>query len=530
LRCRRVKAASLATSFDPFSDMMNKQRLLDFLDAARADLLAGVAVFLVALPLCLGIATASGAGPVAGIVSGVIGGVVVACASRSRFSVSGPAAGLVAIVAQAVIALGYPAFLLALCLAGGLQCLFGAMRAGRFASYVPGAVIQGMLAAIGLLLVIGQLPVAAGMLGANGAALAVSPSCVALCLVALAILVGWESPALVRFRLLRMVPAPLMAVSSGVVLTWLADRYAPGVAPGASHRIALPAFEGLMPFLASLDLPDATRFADPAVWKAALTIAVVASLETLLSIEAIGRIAPGRDVPAPDRELFAQGLGNCLAGALGALPVTSVIVRSSVNIHAGARSRAAAVVHGLLLAASVALLVPLLNLVPLPSLAAVLLHTGYKLARPAMVLAMYRKGADTFLPFAVTVAAALATDMLRGIACGIGCAMLWLLRANLHAALTLTRHENHYLLRLRKDLSFLSKARLQALLRSVQPGSVLIVDAGRIDMLDPDVCSVLEEFTRSAPERDIVMEFRDFPAVKGMHGGFPGSAARRVVP
>lgn len=316
------------------------------------DMFAGTVVFLVALPLCLGIANASGVEPFAGLLSGIIGGLVVALLSGSHLSVSGPAAGLVVIVVDGIAKLGsFPSFLMAVLLAGAIQFGFGMLKAGRFAAYVPSSVIKGMLAAIGLLLIIKQVPLAAGF--ANGGASApqaaagtidtpfgaMSLAACAVAILSIAILASWETRPMRRFALVRLVPAPLAVVVLGIGVTVLLDLAAPGFAPPAEHRVSLPSLASLAALDKAFDWPQLAHLMNPDVWRLAMTIAIVASLETLLSLEAVEQIDPKKRAAQPDRELKAQGIGNMVAGAIGALPITSVIVRSSANVHAGAQSR-----------------------------------------------------------------------------------------------------------------------------------------------------------------------------------------------
>jgi MFS superfamily sulfate permease-like transporter len=518
----------------------------------RSDVFAGIVVFLVALPLCLGIATASGVEPFAGLMSGIIGGLVVALLSGSHLSVSGPAAGLVVIVVSAIASLGsFSAFLTAVLLAGALQFGLGMLRAGRFAAYVPTSVIKGMLAAIGILLIVKQLPLAAGLApgagagassaaagagtvaGTAGAALLPTPFggvSVAAALVALAslvLLLGWETSALRRFRWVRAVPAPLAVVMLGIGVTLLLDAIAPSFALPTEHRVALRELESLGALVDAISLPDFTQIADPDVWGVALTLAIVASLETLLSLEAVQQIDPKRRAASPDRELKAQGIGNLLAGALGGLPITAVIVRSSANVHAGARSRWAAVIHGVLLVASVFVLTSMINLIPLACLAAILIHTGYKLAKPQLFLSVAREGFNRFAPFVATIIGVLATDLLVGIAIGLAASFALALRANVQRALTVAHHDDHYLLVFRKDISFLGKVQLNHCLKQIPNGATLIIDASRADFIDVDVREAVEAFAQEAPQRGITIERKHWPdrptaawgATRGSLGG-----------
>ncbi|MGF6843406.1 MFS superfamily sulfate permease-like transporter [Paraburkholderia youngii] len=503
--------------------------LLDSMDtqtpfsALQRDVLAGTAVFLVALPLCLGIAHASGVDPFAGLVSGIIGGLVVAALSGSRLSVSGPAAGLVVIVVDGIARLGgFSAFLLAVLLSGVIQFGFGMLRAGRFAAYVPSPVIKGMLAAIGVLLILKQFPVALGLSGTahsahSAAALAtplgpISLTAVLITLLSLAILAGWETRALRRFAVVRIMPAPLVVVLLGIGATLALDLVAPSLAPAAERRVALPSLESFAALQAVLTSADfGPRFAqliNPDIWRVAITIAILASLETLLSLEAVEQIDPERRRAPPDRELKAQGVGNLIAGAIGGLPITAVIVRSSANVHAGAKSRLSAIVHGVLLLVSVFALTSVINLIPLACLAAILIFTGFKLAKPSLFAGLARQGFAPFAPFIVTVVGVLVTDLLIGIVLGILCSMLFALYANLRGPIVLAQHGDHYLLSFRKDVSFLGKVPLKHYLQQIPDGATVIVDATRADFVDHDVRELLDAFVADAPRRGITVDLR----------------------
>lgn len=497
----------------------------------RHDLPAGVVVFLVALPLCLGIALASGVPLLAGLVSGVVGGLVVAALSGSQLSVSGPAAGLVVIVVNAIATLGsFEAFLVAVILAGVLQGLFGLLRAGDIGACFPSPVIKGMLAAIGLLLIIKQLPVAFGFastphmlegvprdaqaLDAMALVLdSVSEAAVAVAAGALLILFLWELPAVKRLPVVGKLPGALLAVLWGVGCQAFFRAAMPSEALVEHQLVSLPKVDGVGSLLGQLASPDWSALANPQLYTVAVTLAVVASLETLLSLEAADRLDPLKRVAPPNRELQAQGVGNVVAGFLGGLPITAVIVRSSANIQAGARTRLSAMLHGVLLLASVLLLVELLRWIPLAALAAVLLHTGYKLAKPAIALAAWRQGAAMFVPFAVTVAAILATDLLMGILIGLVASMLFVIHANTRGALSITSRERAHLLQLSKDVSFFSKATLRRYLERVQPGDSLIIDGARCRFVDRDIREALDDFIAHARERHIEVELRSMPPV-----------------
>ncbi|RZK99752.1 MAG: SulP family inorganic anion transporter [Rubrivivax sp.] len=482
----------------------------------RDDLGAGLVVFLVALPLCLGIALASGAPLAAGLITGVLGGVVVSRLSGSQLMVSGPAAGLTAIVLAALAELGsFPAFLVAVVLAGGLQMVLGWLRAGVVAHFFPSAVIRGMLAGIGLILLIKQLPYALGLevggtLAATVAGMARQldqsvPAIGALTLVSLAMLAWW--PRLAPSGLRRFLPAPLLVVAVGSLAAWLLNLYAPDLALPERAMVALPVPASPAELAAYLTLPDWSALSNPAVYRVALTLAIVASLETLLSLEATDRLDPLKRSAPPNRELLAQGTGNVLSGLLGGLPMTGVIVRSAANVDAGGRTWHASFIHGVLLLVAVVSVPTLLNHIPLAALAAVLIYTGFKLAHPAQVLDALRRGPRQALPFLATVVAILATDLLIGIAVGLAVGVGFLLLDSARNAYSLVPRQAEdrldICLALAEQVSFLNKARIGRALHAVPPGATVTVDASRTKHLDEDVVSLLRDYEAKARQRGI---------------------------
>ena len=381
----------------------------------RQDALAGVVVFLVAVPLCLGIALASGVAPVSGLLAGVVGGIVVPFISGSPLSVTGPAAGLTAVIVFEVAALGsFERFLAATVIAGAMQIALGLARAGRHARLVAPSVIQGMLAAIGLLIVWKQVPVAFGVQAFGEISGAWAPGAVVSALVSLVVLLGWSRTPLARHAFLP--PALVVVVVASVLAVATAGSATLALRPEHFVRVPLGGWPALREALPSV---DGSAFTDLAVWRVALTVALVASIETLLSLQAIDGIDPlGRTSP-PNRELVAQGVANMASGWLGGLPVTAVIVRSGANLQAGGRERLSAIVHGLLLLIAMLFAGSVLQLIPLACLAAVLMQVGMKLASPKLVVNAWRLGWPTFVPFAGTIVAVLATDLLKGVIAGI---------------------------------------------------------------------------------------------------------------
>lgn len=513
----------------------------------RHDLPAGVVVFLVALPLCLGIALASGVPLLAGMVSGIVGGLVVASLSGSNLSVSGPAAGLVVIVIDSVSRLGsFNAFLVAIILAGALQWLLGRFRAGSLSACVPSSVIKGMLAAIGLLLITKQLPVAFGFASAQHAlqhwpndaqslapwrdALdAVTEGALIVAAVALGILFAWESPRVKRIPVLGQVPGPLVAVLWGVAFHAASLAFDWPALLGEEHRVSLPDIGSWAELAGQLAVPDWSALSRPELYSVAVSLALVASLETLLSLEATDKLDPLKRASPPNQELQAQGIGNMVAGFLGGLPITAVIVRSSANVQAGARTKLSSILHGALLL-SVLFLAGVLRWIPLAALSAILLHTGYKLAKPAMFMATWRKGMSSFVPFVVTVAAILATDLLIGILIGLCSGLIFMIHANTRGALSITSHDGGHLLRLCKDVSFFSRPTLRNYLDRVKPGDTLIIDGSRCHFIDRDIRETIDDFIAHAAERGIEVDLRSIPAATPEPMPMTPSTSRRPSP
>ncbi|RKY21264.1 MAG: SulP family inorganic anion transporter [Planctomycetota bacterium] len=503
----------------------------------RHDLPASVVVFFVALPLCLGIALASGAPLLSGLIAGVIGGVVVGLVSGSPLGVSGPAAGLAVIVLGAISTLGFEAFLVSVVLAGLMQVGLGIARAGPIGYFFPSAVIKGMLAGIGVIIVLKQIPHALGYdkdpegelafvqpdgdttLGALTHMLSdVQPGAVVITVVSLAILLLWERVLAKRARVFKLLPGPLVAVLFGVGFEVITSRVAPSLSLSESHLVSVPVVASLSEFGGLLVSPDWSRIGDSAVWITAFTIAIVASLETLLCVAATDKLDAQRRVTPTSRELVAQGAGNLLSGLAGGLPITQVIVRSSANIQSGGRTKLSAVLHGLWLALFVLALPGFLNLIPLAVLAAILLVVGCKLARPALVRQMWALGPGQFLPFVATILGIVFTDLLTGIGVGLGVAVLVILRRNYQNAHVLHLEESdepgrrhRVVMRLSEEVSFLNKGAIRHTLNQVTDGSRVSIDMSACVVRDHDVLEVIDDFCASAEERDILVAVTDVP-------------------
>ncbi|MBA4062549.1 MAG: sulfate transporter [Isosphaera sp.] len=496
------------------------------------DLTAGMVVFLVALPLCLGIALASGAPLLSGVLSGIVGGILVGMVSQSHTSVSGPAAGLAAVVAAQITGLGsFPTFLLAVVIAGLIQIVLGIARAGFIADFVPSSVIKGLLAAIGVLLVLKQIPHLLGHDADPEGDMAfqqhdhattfselghmvdhIHPGAAIIGFGAIALLVCWA-----RFKPLKqsVVPGPLVVVLFGVGLGFLFGRLGGGWALEPRNFVQVPVADSLAGFLGFLQWPDFSQWSNPAVYMAGLTIAAVASLETLLNLDAVDKIDPQQRTSPPSRELLAQGVGNVAAGLIGGIPVTSVIVRSSVNINAGSRTKLATIVHGVLLFVSVALLPVWLNAIPLSCLAAILLVTGVKLASPKLVRRMWDEGRYQFVPFALTVAAIVLTDLLVGVLIGLAASTSFILYSNVRRPIRrfVEKHLGGDVLHieLANQVSFLNRAALLKVLDAVPRGGQVLLDAQNTDYIDPDVLDLIRDFDeKTAPARGVEVSLLGF--------------------
>lgn len=511
---------------------MLKRNFDHYLRHLDRDIPAGVVVFLVALPLCLGIAVASGAPPFSGVIAGIVGGLVVAVVSGSQLSVSGPSPAPTVIVAGAVATLGYNGLLTAVVISGLIQVAMGYLRVGIIGAVFPSSVIKGMLAAIGIILIMKQFPHAIGydadadsdlsfLEGDSHTTLSVisdalnsiSPGATLVALVSCLILLLWEMRWIKANRFLAIVPSALLAVGAGIAINSLAQAFFPSFVVASQHLVALPKMSGPVDFVREFSLPDFIRFLDPQAYVIGATLALVGSLETLLSLEAVDKLDPLRRVAPTNQELKAQGVGNLVSGLIGGLPITAVIIRSSANINAGAQTKIAAFVHGILLMLSVIFLGAALNMIPLACLAAVLLITGYKLARPALFIEQYQRGVNQFVPFIVTIAAILATDLLKGMGIGLAVGLFFVLRANYHSAFTLTRDGKNYLLRLQKDVSFLNKGPLREHLLKIEEGAYLLIDGSRVAFIDQDILETLEDFIKAASVSNIRIEMKNLRGI-----------------
>jgi MFS superfamily sulfate permease-like transporter len=507
------------------------------------DIPAGLVVFFVALPLCLGISLASGAPLLSGLVTGIVAGVIVSWLSGSQLAVSGPAAGLTVIVLNGIETLGsFEAFLLAVVIAGFLQLVLGFLKAGVIGLYFPSSVIKGMLAAIGLILILKQIP---HFLGADddffgemeffqsngrntfseiGHALnSIELGALLIGVIALAIVLLWDNPKIKSSKLLSKVPGALVAVLLSIGINAFFMSFMPELAVASTHLVNIPIINGFSDMDTHLQFMDLGAITNPSLYVVAFTIAIVASLETLLSIEAIDKLDPHKRRSNTNRELKAQGVGNMIAGLLGGLPMTAVIVRGSTNVAAGAETRVSSFVHGVFLALSVFLLAGLMNQIPLSALAAVLLVVGFKLTKPVLYRSQLKLGSEQFIPFIVTIVAILFTDLLIGICVGLAVGIFYILKANYKSPYFFHKEEHRerdmIRIRLSEHVSFLNKASIVLTLDHLPENSHVIIDGENSEYIDYDVLEAIQEFKKTAHERNIFVELIniDDVAVMDLH-------------
>jgi len=506
---------------------------------------SGLVVFLVALPLCLGIALASGAPPLSGVIAGIIGGIVVGALSNSNISVSGPAAGLTAIVLTAITDLGaFELFLCAGLIAGILQLVLGFIRAGSISNYFPNNVIEGMLAGIGIIIILKQIPHALGFdsdnmssetLFENGINFnyfnevlsAIHPGAIIVTIVSVVILLTWENvPAL---RKIKMLPGALVAVIAGILLNQLFVSTGSAFAITSDHLVTLPVPQTAEDFKNLITMPNFEGFLNTKVWIVGATIAIVASIETLLCIEASDRLDIKRRITDTNLELKAQGIGNLLSSLIGGLPMTSVVVRSSANANAGATSKSSAIIHGVLLLVCVLSIPFILNLIPLATLAAVLILVGYKLAKPATFKHFWHNGKYQFIPFVATVLAVVFTDLLKGVGIGLAISIFYILQGNMKRAYYLSREKlneaDELTIKLAEEVSFLNKAAIKKTLKNIKSGSKVIIDARTTSYITTDVLEMIQDFANvRAKEENIDVEligfrtsYRDYESDQDSH-------------
>ncbi len=480
----------------------------------KDDLPAGLVVFLVALPLCLGIALASGAPLFAGIISGIVGGILVAFLSGSALSVSGPAAGLTVIVLNGITELGsYETFLFAVVLAGMIQVVLGYLKAGVIGYYFPSSVIKGMLAAIGIILILKQVPVAIGYMKDSGVQYQFGAIIIAA--ISIAIILVWDLPVLKKFAFFKFVPGALIAVIVGILLNNAFISFQPNWVLNASQLVKLPKAASMNDFVNQFTLPDFTQFTNYKVYVLAVTIAIIASLESLLSTEAADKLDPFKRITPTNQELKAQGIGNIVSGLIGGLPMTAVIVRTSANVNAGGKTKLSAIFHGLLLLVSVAFFATFLNQIPLPCLAAVLLVVGYKLAKISLFKEMYKLGWDQFIPFIITVVAIQFSDLLKGISLGMLVAIFYILRTNYRRDYKFHQDAKNdgglITITLGEHVTFINKGSIALKLSNIENDANVVIDGKDAHFIDLDVLEILYDFKENSIQKNINVQFKNIP-------------------
>ncbi len=502
----------------------------------KSDLPASIVVFFVAVPLCLGIALASGAPLFAGIIAGIVGGIVVGIASGSPLGVSGPAAGLAVIVLTSIAALdSWPAFLLAVVIAGILQLIMGFAKAGFIAYFFPSSVIKGMLTGIGLLIILKQIPHAIGydkdaegdvaffqLNGENtfsaivSAFNSITPGALLIAVISLAILIFWDKVLTNKHKIFRLIQGPIVVVVLGIVMNYMYQNGILNFSLAADQVVKLPVANSLSEFFTQFTFPDFSQITNFEVWKIAVVLAIVASLETLLCVEATDKMDPFKRVTPTNRELKAQGLGNVISGLIGGLPITQVIVRSTANITFGGKTKMSAIMHGVFLLISAITIAGLMNMIPLASLATILLMVGYKLAKPELFKQMYKQGWEQFIPFVATVVAILLTDLLRGITIGMLFGIFYTLRhsyRNSHhlkdLVTTVEGIQVHHLV-LAQEVSFFNKASVLNALDVIPENSKVIIDCTHSKSIAYDVVEIIQNYKINAKTKNITVETINF--------------------
>lgn len=502
----------------------------------KNDFAASVVVFFVALPLCLGIALASGAPLFAGIVAGIVGGIVVGAASGSSLGVSGPAAGLAVIVFTAIHTLGsWPVFLLAVILAGIFQIGMGFAKAGFIAYFFPSSVIKGMLTGIGLLIILKQIPHALGydndiaanlsdfqmdgeatFISIKHALNAVTPGAIIIATLSLAVLIFWDVVLTKKHKIFQLIQGPIVVVLLGIAMNLLFQYRILNFSLAPDHLVVIPVANNLIEFFKQFTTPDFSAINNFQVWKTAIVLAIVASLETLLCVDATDKLDPYKRVTPTNRELKAQGLGNIVSGLCGGLPITQVIIRSSANISFGAKTKLSTILHGFFLLISVVTIAKFLNLIPLASLAAILIIIGYKLAKPELFRQLYQLGSEQFIPFMATVVGILVTDLLKGVSIGMAFGIFYTLRHSYRNAYymkdVITKENSHAIhhLVLAEEVSFFNKASIMKALEAIPSNSKVIIDCSNSKSIAHDVIEYICDYRINAKLKNITVETIDF--------------------
>jgi carbonic anhydrase len=510
-----------------------------FFKAWRSDLSAGLVVFLVALPLCLGIGLAStnlkdidGLPNIfAGLIAGVVGGIVVGFFSGSKLGVSGPAAGLITIVIASITTLGsYQAFMLAVLISGVLQLIAGFFKAGVIAGYIPSSVIKGMLAAIGITLILKEIPHLVGydadfmgdesFIQSDGhntlselfyALNGIQLGSLIIGLFSLIFLLIWDLPFIKKTKGLKQIPGALLAVLFAVGLNIFFTSYFPDLQISKEHLVQIPVLSTISELPSLFTFPDFGFLSNPDVYIIALTLAIVGSLETLLSVEATDKLDPEKNITPKNRELRAQGIGNIVSSLIGGLPVTQVIVRSSANINSGGKSKLSTIIHGFFLLSAILFIPTVLNLIPLSVLGAVLILVGYKLTKIALFKQMINLGQEQYVPFIATILGVLFTDLLRGIGIGMAFAIFYILKSNYKNHFSREIRQDETIIVLSEDVTFLNKSWIQEMLFNTKPNSKLIIDGSKCKSIDYDVLEMLEEFKKiGAKNKNVDFQMLNF--------------------
>ena len=528
------KIITLSFRFKPkCAEMPTKKNIFSEL---KSDLPASIVVFFVAVPLCLGIALASGAPLFAGIIAGIVGGILVGIVSGSPLGVSGPAAGLAVIVLTSIATLGsWPAFLLAVVIAGCIQLIMGFAKAGFIAYFFPSAVIKGMLTGIGLLIILKQIPHAIGydkdvegddsFIQSSGentfsaitkALDLVTPGALLIAVISLGILILWDTVLTKKHKIFQLIQGPIVVVLLGILMNYFYQNGILHFTLDKDQVVQLPVAQSLSDFFTQFTLPDFSQITNFEVWKIAIVLAIVASLETLLCVEATDKLDPYKRVTPTNRELKAQGIGNIVSGLIGGLPITQVIVRSSANINFGGKTKMSAILHGVFLLISAITIAGLLNMIPLASLAAILLMVGYKLAKPALFKQMYSLGWEQFIPFTATVMAILLTDLLKGITVGVLFGIFYTLRHSYrnshHLKEIITTKEGYeiHTMELAEEVSFFNKASVLKALDAIPNNSKVIIDCKKSKSIAHDVIEIIQDYKINAKSKNITVETLHF--------------------
>jgi len=498
----------------------------------KNDLPAGFVVFLVALPLCLGIAMVSGAPLLSGVIAGIIGGIVVGALSGSQLGVSGPAAGLAVIILSAISELGgFEYFLVAVIIAGIIQVILGYAKAGIIAYYFPSSVIHGMLAGIGIMIFLKQIPHVFGIdtdpegdyrffqhdgettfSALTNIFESINPGIIIVAVVSLLILILWDTKKFKSFSFTRILPGALVVVVAGILFKIFFEGNS-ALAISSDHTVSLPVASNAKEFFGNFTFPNFSALTNPAVYSTAIVIAVVASIETLLSVEAIDKLDPYKRITPTNKELKAQRVGNIIAGLVGGLPITQVIVRSSANQQAGGKTKTATIIHGLLLLISIIALPKVLNMIPQATLAAILLLVGYKLAKPSLFKKMYAEGPGQFWPFLITIIGLLFSDLLVGVGLGMVVAISVILYNNFKVPYIISRvkekETDHITIKLSEDVTFLNKASILKLVNDIPDNTSVTIDASKTHFIHHDVCEIFEDFRINAETRNIKVNVID---------------------